>query len=127
MQGNQQKPGLEDNLNFTPRFDEKGLIPCIVVSNRTGEPLMMAYMNRESLDKTLATGEAHYWSRSRNELWHKGATSGQTQKIVEMNIDCDQDCLLIKVDMPEPEKACHTGRKSCFYRVVENGKLVFKK
>jgi phosphoribosyl-AMP cyclohydrolase len=127
MQENQQNPGIEEKLSFTPRYGENGLIPCIVTSSVTGDVLMLAYMNTEALQKTLETREAHYWSRSRGELWHKGATSGQTQKIVEIRTDCDQDTLLISVKMPAPEISCHTGRKSCFYRIVEGGKkLVFK-
>jgi phosphoribosyl-AMP cyclohydrolase len=126
MQKNQQKPKIDETLSFTPRYDEKGLIPCIVVSSRTGKTLMLAYMNELALQKTVETGEAHYWSRSRNELWHKGATSGEIQKIVEIRTDCDQDTLLLTVEMPEPEKACHTGRESCFYRILKNGKLIFK-
>lgn len=109
---------IEEGATFTPRFDAGGLIPCITVSARTGKVLMMAYMNREALEKTLKTGEAHYWSRSRNELWHKGATSGHTQKLVRMHVDCDQDCLLMTVELSE-EVSCHTGRESCFYREVD--------
>lgn len=117
---------IEKTGDFTPVFNENGLIPCIVTSARTEKVLMMAWMTQEALDLTLKTGEAHFWSRSRGELWRKGATSGQTQKLVEMRVDCDQDCLLMTVEMPEPEKACHTNRESCFYRVVENGRLVFE-
>jgi phosphoribosyl-AMP cyclohydrolase len=104
---------------FNTRYDANGLIPCIVVSAKDGAVLMMAYMNETAFKKTLETGEAHFWSRSRGELWHKGATSGNVQKVIEMRIDCDEDCLLIKVSMPEPEAACHTGERSCFYRVLE--------
>ncbi len=126
MPQNQQKPQIEESLAFTPKFDEKGLIPCIAVSAATGKVLMMAWMNAESLQKTLETGEAHYWSRSRNKLWRKGETSSQIQKLTEMRIDCDQDCLLITVQTPAPDQACHTGRANCFYRVVEAEKLIFK-
>jgi phosphoribosyl-AMP cyclohydrolase len=117
----------DETTEFKPVFDEKGLIPC-VTTDKSGAVLMVAYMNREALDLTLETGEAHYWSRSRNELWHKGATSGETQKLIEMKVDCDQDCILITVEMQgQKQAACHTGRRSCFYRVVgKNGKLVFK-
>lgn len=104
---------------FEPCFDASGLIPAIAVSGRTGKVLMMAWMNRAALEKTLETGEVHYWSRSRGEIWHKGSTSGQTQKVQSIYIDCDQDCLMIEVEMPEPEIACHTGRVSCFFRRVE--------
>ncbi len=107
---------IEETLEFTPKFDDKGLIPCICTCEDTGEVLMFAFMNKESLAKTLETGEAHYYSRSRQELWHKGATSGQIQKIVEMRTDCDQDCIWIKV---KQTPACHTGRNSCFYRVIK--------
>ena len=79
---------------------------------------MVAYMNQEALEKTIETGEAHYWSRSRNELWHKGATSGQIQKVIEMRTDCDQDTILLKVELPGTQGCCHTGRDNCFYRVV---------
>lgn len=119
--------GNKETADFTPLFDEKGLIPCVVTSI-AGEVLMVAWMNREALDLTLKTGEAHFWSRSRQELWHKGATSGETQKLIEMKVDCDQDCLWITVEMQGAKQAaCHTGRRSCFYRVVgKDGKLVFK-
>jgi phosphoribosyl-AMP cyclohydrolase len=116
----------EDTTDFKPHFDEKGLIPCIAKSVKTGKIVMMAYMNEESLIKTLETGEAWYWSRSRSELWHKGATSGHIQKIKEISIDCDQDCLLISVEIQGEEVGCHTGRESCFYRRVitqEDGSL----
>jgi phosphoribosyl-AMP cyclohydrolase len=117
---------LEEGLDFAPRFGENGLMPCITLSAVSGKVLMLAYMNAESLKKTLETGEAHYWSRSREQLWHKGATSGQVQKVVKILTDCDQDCLLIHVEMPLEdgvEKSCHTGRESCFYReVVPGGK-----
>ena len=107
---------LEEGLNFTPRFDANGLIPCITTDTKDGQVLMMAYMNEEALEKTLETGEVHYWSRSRGELWHKGATSGNTQQVIEIKTDCDQDCLWISV---EAGPACHTGRNSCFYRTLD--------
>ena len=110
---------LEETAAFQPRYNEQGLIPCIASSAKTGEVLMMAWMNEEALQKTLETGEMHYFSRSRNELWHKGATSGNIQKLIEIKIDCDQDCLWAIVEM-NPETACHTGRRSCFYRLVKN-------
>lgn len=99
-----------NNINW----DEKGLIPAIVQDATTKQVLMMAYMNAESLQKTLDTGEAIFWSRSRGEIWHKGATSGNTQKVVSIAIDCDEDTLLILVNPNGP--ACHTGAVSCFYR-----------
>lgn len=116
-----------ESTDFTPVFDANGLIPC-VTTDKSGAVLMVAWMNREALDLTLKTGEAHYWSRSRKELWHKGATSGETQRLIELRTDCDQDCLLMTVDMQGAKQAaCHTGRRSCFYRVVgKDGKLVFK-
>ena len=99
------------------KFDANGLIPAIVQDVRTEQVLMMAYMNAESLRLTLETGETHFWSRSRGELWHKGATSGNIQEVVEMYIDCDADTLLIRVQALGP--ACHTGEHTCFYRKLE--------
>lgn len=117
---------IEENTNFTPHFDAQGLIPCITTSVKTGKVLMFAWMNEEALRLSLKTGEAHYWSRSRNELWHKGATSGHTQKITTIRTDCDQDCIWISVEVVGEETACHTGRESCFYReILPNGKLKF--
>jgi phosphoribosyl-ATP pyrophosphohydrolase/phosphoribosyl-AMP cyclohydrolase len=95
-------------------WDERGLIPAIVQDADTGQVLMLAYMNQASLEQTLATGESWFWSRSRDELWHKGATSGNTQRVVEIRYDCDADTLLLRVEPAGP--ACHTGRQSCFYR-----------
>lgn len=115
---------LEEGDVFAPRFDANGLIPAITTHDGTGEILMFAWMNAEALTNTIDSGEAWYWSRGRNELWHKGATSGQIQKIVEMRTDCDQDVLLLRV-LPQREGACHVGYNSCFYRSVrktENGK-----
>lgn len=109
---------LEEGTAFAPRFDDKGLIPAIAVHADTGEVLMFAWMNADALRNTIATGEAWYWSRSRNELWHKGATSGQIQKLREMRVDCDQDVVLLRV-VPEREGACHVGYRSCFYRSVQ--------
>jgi phosphoribosyl-ATP pyrophosphohydrolase/phosphoribosyl-AMP cyclohydrolase len=98
------------------RFDAKGLIPTIVQDANTNQVLMMAYMNLESLQLTLETKETHFWSRSRKELWHKGATSGNIQKVLEIRVDCDADTLLIRVQPAGP--ACHTGEQSCFYRIL---------
>ena len=98
------------------RFDSSGLIPAIVQDADTNQVLMLAYMNRKSLQLTLETRETHFWSRSRQELWHKGATSGNIQKVVEVKIDCDADTLLILVHPQGP--ACHTGEQSCFYRIL---------
>jgi len=98
------------------KWDDRGLVPAIVQDARTGQVLMLAYMNRDALEKSVSTGEAHFWSRSRSELWHKGATSGNTQRIVEIRYDCDGDTLLLRVEPRGP--ACHTGQQSCFYRCL---------
>ncbi len=100
--------------NLALSFDDRGLIPAVVQQYDTGEVLMMAWMNAESLARTLATKTTWFWSRSRQELWNKGATSGNTQHVKELRYDCDGDCLLVKVDSPGP--ACHTGNRTCFYR-----------
>ena len=109
---------VEEGAALTPRFGPDGLVACIAVDAQDGRVLMLAHMNAESLARTLETGEAWYWSRSRGELWHKGATSGQIQRIVEMRVDCDQDAILIRVDVGGDGGCCHTGRRSCFYRAV---------
>ena len=98
------------------RWDERGLVPAIVQDAQSGAVLMLAYMNEEALRLTQETGEAHFWSRSRQELWHKGATSGNIQKIVEISVDCDADTLLVLVNPAGP--ACHTGNRTCFYRNI---------
>ncbi len=110
--------GDEESVVFAPRYDDHGLIPAIVTDAKDGSVVMLAYMNAQALALTLETGEAHYWSRSRNELWRKGATSGDTQTIVDIRMDCDQDAVLLKVAMAGRGVACHTGRHSCFYRRV---------
>jgi len=120
------KEALEQGDTLSPRFDAAGLIAAIATDAGTGEVLMFAWMNAEALSRTLDTGEAHYFSRSRNELWHKGATSGQIQVVEEIRIDCDQDAVWLKVRAQGDGGACHTGAVSCFYRVVENGRLVRK-
>ena len=112
------KEVIEEGNVFAPVFDENGLIPAITAHAETNEVLMFAWMNADSIESTLKSGEAWYWSRSRNELWHKGATSGQIQKVIELRIDCDQDVLLLKV-IPERPGACHVGYNSCFYRSVQ--------
>jgi phosphoribosyl-AMP cyclohydrolase len=112
------KADLEEGRAFTPRFGPDGLITCVTADAHSGAVLMVAHMNAEALALTLATGEAWYWSRSRGELWRKGATSGQTQSVVDMRVDCDQDALLLKVRVGGDGGACHTGRRSCFYRRV---------
>jgi phosphoribosyl-AMP cyclohydrolase len=109
---------MEEGSAFTPRFGSDGLITCVTVDAASGTVLMVAHMNQEALARTLATGEAWYWSRSRGELWRKGATSGQTQMVVEMRVDCDQDALLLRVRVGGDGGACHTGRRSCFYRRI---------
>ena len=114
----------EESLMFEPRFDANGLLPTVVQDAETGEVLMLAYMNRESLAETLQRGEMVYYSRSRQKLWHKGETSGCVQKVVSLAVDCDQDAVLAKVRQCG-EGACHTGRKSCFYRALEGGGLRF--
>ncbi len=116
------KETLETGLTLTPRFNDQGLIPAIATDARTGEVLMLAWMNTEALSLTITTREAHYYSRSRQELWRKGATSGNTQKVIDIRIDCDQDTVWIVVE--QTGGACHTGVASCFYRRVEDGGLV---
>ncbi len=113
------KLDLEEGRRLSPRFNADGLITAITMDHASGEILMLAHMNAEALARTLETGNVWYFSRSRNELWRKGATSGHTQRLVEMRIDCDQDAVLLKVEQIGP--ACHTNRRSCFYRRVEAG------
>jgi len=115
------KDSLETGTAFAPRFDDKGLIPAITQDADSGDVLMFAFMNTEALAKTISSGEAHYWSRSRNALWHKGATSGHVQKVVEMRTDCDQDVIVLRVS--QKDAACHRGYRSCFYRVVDGERL----
>ena len=117
---------IEEGAAFLPTFDRDGLIPAVTVDHATGRVLMVAWMSRAALDATLATGIVHYWSRSRGELWRKGDTSGQTQTLIEMRVDCDQDTLLLRVTVGGDGGCCHTGRRACFYRRVErNGSLSF--
>jgi phosphoribosyl-AMP cyclohydrolase len=115
------KAEAEEGTVFAPHFDADGLVPVVVTAASTGEVLMFAYMNAEALARTIETGEAHYWSRSRGKLWRKGETSGNSQRVVEMRTDCDQDALWLKVEMEGADAACHTGRRSCFYRAVPLG------
>jgi phosphoribosyl-AMP cyclohydrolase len=105
---------------LTPKYDERGLIPAIVQDADTGQVLMLAWMNDVSLQWTLRTGETHFWSRSRQQIWHKGATSGNIQHIVEISLDCDLDTILLRVRPAGP--ACHTGAISCFFNRVEQEK-----
>jgi phosphoribosyl-AMP cyclohydrolase len=110
---------IEEGLTFQPKFDAAGLVTCVATDAATSEVLMVAHMNDEALRKTIASGEAWYFSRSRKALWRKGETSGHTQRVVEMRMDCDQDAVWIRVE--QSGAACHTGRRSCFYRKVEAG------
>jgi phosphoribosyl-AMP cyclohydrolase len=114
-------PGLEPldpaALVAAVRFDADGLVPAIAQSRDTGEVLMLAYMNREALEETIATGRVCYWSRSRGKLWRKGETSGHTQRLVGIALDCDGDALLLQVEQLGP--ACHTGARSCFFRSID--------
>ena len=112
---------VEEGCALAPRFDADGLIPCITTDAHTGEVLMLGYMNDEALQKTIGTGEAHYWSRSRRGLWRKGSTSGLVQKVVEVRIDDDQDAVLLRVEIAGSGASCHVGYRSCFYRSVELG------
>ena len=115
---------LERGTTLAPRFNADGLVAAIAVDADSGEVLMFAWMNAEALRRTLDSGSAWYFSRSRNELWHKGETSGQLQTVVEMRVDCDQDAILLKVRVGGDGGACHVGFRSCFYRLVEDGALV---
>lgn len=108
----------EESTVFAPRFGPDGLMACVTQEAASGDILMLAWMNREALDKTLETRIAHYWSRSRKTLWRKGDTSGQVQNVEEIRVDCDQDAILLRVNVGGDGKACHTGRKSCFYRKI---------
>jgi phosphoribosyl-AMP cyclohydrolase len=111
---------LEEGVALAPKFDADGLVTCVATDAGSGDVLMVAHMNAEALAKTIASGEAWYFSRSRRALWKKGESSGHTQRVVEMRIDCDQDAIWIKVE--QTVAACHTGRRSCFYRSVPLGK-----
>jgi phosphoribosyl-AMP cyclohydrolase len=110
---------LEEGAALTPKFDGDGLVTAVATDAGSGDVLMVAHMNAQALAKTIATGEAWYFSRSRQALWKKGETSGHTQRVIEMRIDCDQDAVWIKVE--QVAGACHTGRRSCFYRAVPLG------
>jgi phosphoribosyl-AMP cyclohydrolase len=112
---------VEEGRALAPKFDADGLVTCVATDARSGEVLMVAHMDAQALERTIATGEAWYFSRSRRALWRKGETSGHVQRVVEMRIDCDQDAVWIKVEQEGPG-ACHTGRRSCFYRAVPLGK-----
>ena len=109
----------EEGLKFQPKFDASGLVTCVATDAGSGDVLMVAHMNDEALRKTIASGEAWYFSRSRQSLWRKGESSGHTQRVVELRMDCDQDAVWIRVE--QTGAACHTGRRSCFYRKVDAG------
>lgn len=111
---------VEEGFELAPKFDEHGLIACVTTAAGSGEVLMLGYMNEEALTKTIETGEAHYYSRSRKVLWHKGATSGLVQKVLEMRIDDDQDAVWLSVQIPG-DASCHVGYRSCFYRAIPTG------
>lgn len=112
---------VEEGNQLAPKFDVNGLIPCVTTDFRTGELLMHGYMNEEALKQSIRLGEAVYYSRSRQALWHKGATSGLVQKIIEMRIDDDQDCVWLRVEVAGSGASCHVGYRSCFYRRVPVG------
>lgn len=118
------KPGstqsVEEGRALTPKFDADGLVTCVATDAKSGDLLMVAHMNADALAKTIETGEAWYFSRSRQKLWKKGESSGHGQRVTEMRVDCDQDAVWIKVEQGGPG-ACHTGRRSCFYRAVPLG------
>ena len=117
------KAQIEEGSAFTPRFGADGLITAVVTDAGDGALLMVAHMNAQALALTLETGIAHYWSRSRNELWKKGETSGNLQRVEELRTDCDQDAVWLKVSVAGDGATCHTGRRSCFYRIVETDGL----
>jgi phosphoribosyl-AMP cyclohydrolase len=112
---------IEEELAFAPQFGADGLITAVVTAAKSGDVLMVAHMNKDALARTIESGEAWYYSRSRRCLWKKGETSGHVQRVIELRVDCDQDALWLKVEQ-KGEGACHTGRRSCFYRVVPLGK-----
>ena len=107
---------VEEGLDLRPKFDAAGLVTCVATDAKTGAVLMVAHMNAEALSRTIASGEAWYFSRSRNALWRKGETSGHVQRVIEMRVDCDQDAIWLRVE--QQGAACHTGRRSCFYRAI---------
>lgn len=109
---------VEEGTELAPKFDSNGVIPVVTTDFHTGELLMHAYMNAEALEKTILTGEAHYWSRSRQCLWHKGATSGLVQKVLDLRIDDDQDTVWMRVEVAGSGASCHVGYRSCFYRSI---------
>lgn len=116
----QHSHDVEEGLVFRPKFDASGLITCVATDAASGDVLMVAFMNEEALQKTIASGEAWYYSRSRKALWHKGESSGHVQRVVEIRTDCDQDAIWLRVEQIG-DAACHTGRHSCFYRALSQG------
>lgn len=119
-------PDRETGTVLLPKFDANGLVTAVVSEAKSGRPLMVAFMNEEALALSIKTREAHFYSRSRQEIWHKGATSGNVLDIIDMNIDCDQDAIWLHVEIQSAGAACHTGRKSCFYRrITKDGDLEF--
>ena len=118
---------VEEGNELAPKFDRDGLIPVVTTDAECGEVLMHGYMNDQALHRTIETGEAHYWNRSRNTLWHKGATSGLTQRVVELRIDDDQDAVWLRVHVAGSGASCHVGYRSCFYRSVPLGPCAGKK
>jgi phosphoribosyl-AMP cyclohydrolase len=125
-----EKKDREHGTTFIPKFDEHGLLPCVAVHAESKEVLMVAFMNEQSLAATLRSGHVTYWSRSRGKLWKKGESSGMTQHLKRLRVDCDQDCLVAEVVVGDPattpQAACHTGYASCFYREVKSdGSMVF--
>lgn len=112
---------VEEGTEFAPKFGDDGLLPCVTSDAQSGEVLMLGWMNAEALRLTIETGEAHYFSRARQVLWHKGATSGLVQKVVEARIDDDQDAIWLRVDVAGSGASCHVGYRSCFYRAVPSG------
>jgi phosphoribosyl-AMP cyclohydrolase len=119
---------VEEGTVLAPKFDSAGLVTCVATDADSGDVLMVAHMNDEALKRTITTGEAWYWSRSRQTLWHKGETSGQIQTVVEIRIDCDQDAVWLKVRVGGDGGCCHTGRQSCFYRIqpLASGETVLR-
>ncbi|MEM9205716.1 MAG: phosphoribosyl-AMP cyclohydrolase [Pseudomonadota bacterium] len=117
------KKERETGRTFSPRFDAQGLLTCVTLDHASSDVLMVAHMNAEAVDRTIQTGVMHYWSRSRQELWKKGETSGQIQTVVELRTDCDQDAIVARVTVGGDGGACHTGERSCFFRriITENG------
>jgi len=120
MAAEPNQPYIEEGLVFQPKFDASGLLTCVATDAATGDVLMVAHMNEEALRKTIASGEAWYYSRSRQKLWHKGESSGHIQRVTEIRMDCDQDAIWLRVEQLGGA-SCHTGRHSCFYRALSAG------